>query len=280
MKRRPATANASKKRLCPLSDPSMGIVSENDHKVGLCLCRFCDCGEHTCPVLDRNEIYLKSAFTSSYMHSYQKASFDSPLKLQPKLFHPNTNKMDFQTTNQIEYRPFRIMPKKPEERPIDSNNAQFRAYSQYVNDFPNWGDSKITHEKRWYPPVRSTEIAFTGRSTYKESFNETCSKSLNNIKASDLSASKSTISFAPKDKFDGSTTYGKTIGNFSGANLNHKVVVRAKAGVEVKITKDHFKTTNKNYFVNSTRNADPRLFKQALIARSVSQQRTKKSSNN
>jgi hypothetical protein len=212
------------------------------------------------------------------MNSYQKVSFDSPLKLQPKLFRPNTNKMDFQTTNQVEYKPFRILPKKSEERPIDSNNAQFRAFSQYVNDFPNWGENRITHEKRWYPPVRSVEIAFTGRSTYKESFHEQCSKSLNNIKACDLAASKSTISFAPKDKFDGTTTYNKSIGNFSGANLNHKVVVVAKPAIDLKITRNHFKTTNKNYFVKNARPADPRLFKQALIARSVSAQRTKKKS--
>ena len=137
MKIRPATAGSCKKRICPLSDPSVGIVSENDHKVGLCLCRYCDCGEHNCPVLDKNEIYLKSSFKSIYQQEYKKASFDSPLKPQQKLYRPNNMKMDLQTTNQIEYKPNRISPKKNEERPIESNKATFRGYSQYVNDFPN-----------------------------------------------------------------------------------------------------------------------------------------------
>lgn len=269
MRKRPTTAGVSRKKLCPLSDPSVGIVSENDHKVGLCLCRFCDCGEHTCPVLDKNEIYLRSAFQSSYMKAYQNNSFDSPLKMQQKLFRPNTNKMDFQTTNQTEYKPFRIVPKTPTEKPIDTNNALFRGSSQYANDFPDWGENNISHEKRWYPPLRSTEIPFSGRSTYKESFNK-CSQSLNHIKGDMLAASKSTISFAPKDKFDGVTTYMKSIGNYSGTVVNKKIVVVGQPIQEMKVTKNHFKTTNKCYFKDGAIPADPRLFKQKLISRSIS----------
>ena len=277
MRKRPATANASKKKLCPLSDPSVGIVSENDHKVGLCLCRFCDCGEHSCPVLDKNEVYLKSAFQSSYMKAYQNASFDSPLKMQPKLYRPNGNKMDFQTTNQMDYKPFRIIPKTPQERPIDTNNAEFRGGSQYANDFPNWGESKITHEKRWYPPLRSTEIPFSGRSTYKESFNKS-SKSQTGIRQEPLSASKSTISFAPKDKFDGLTTYMKSIGNYSGSILNSKILVVPRAMQDMQITKNHFNTISKSHYKNPLIPADPRLFKQKLIGRSISAKKTIKKS--
>lgn len=136
-KKRPVTAKNSKKRLCPLSDSSIGIVSENDHKVGLCLCKYCDCGEHFCPLLDKHEIYLKSAFKSSYMEDFKKGPFDSPLKPQRKLFRPNPFKMDLRTSNQMDYKPFRISPKKDEKKPKIENSTEFRGNSQYVNDFPN-----------------------------------------------------------------------------------------------------------------------------------------------
>ena len=272
MKKRPVTAGTSRKRICPLSDPSMGIVSENDHKVGLCLCKYCDCNEHKCPVLDKHDVYMKSAFKSSYMQDFKQGTFDSPLKMQPQLFRPNMQKMDFQTTNQATYKPIRISPKKKPETPIDSNIATFRGYSQYANDFPSWGENRITHEKRWYPPVRSTEIPFSGRSSYKDSFrNEKLKGTSVNIDGRELSASKSTISFAPKDKFDGATTYGRNMRDYSCNSLNSKIVVKQEKISEVKVPDSHFKTTTNNFYAKDMEaHSDPRLFKFVLASRSVS----------
>ena len=285
MKKRPVTVGTSRKRICPLSDPSVGIVSENDHKVGLCLCRYCDCNEHKCPVLDKHDIYLKSAFKSSYMQDFKQSRFDSPLKMQPQLFRPNMQKMDFQTTSQATYKPIKISPPKKPEKPIDSNIATFRGYSQYANDFPNWGDSRITHEKRWYPPVRSTEIPFVGRSSYKETFRDEKQQGTSiNIDGRQLSASKSTISFGPKEKFDGATTYGRNMRDYSQNSLNYKVVVNHEKISEVKVTENHFKTTTNSFYAkNREPHHDPRLYRLALANRSVSvgkkrltQNRTKK----
>ena len=272
MKKRPVTAASSKKRLCPLSDPSLGIVSENDHKVGLCLCRYCDCGEHTCPVLHKNEIYLKSSFQSSYMQNYTKSHFDSPLKPQPKLFRPNTQKMDFCTTNQMDYKPIRISPKKPEPKKIEQSKPQFSGFSQYSNDYPDWGESKIAHEKQWYAPLRSTEISFRGVSTYNDSFcgkNSKSSEILNPGK--NLTPSKSSFSFGPKDKLDGQTTYEKNMKDYSSSNLNHKVIVSPHYVQKMKTPEVHFKTINNSDFCNKDKfSPDPRLFKMALFNRSVS----------
>ncbi|OMJ92157.1 hypothetical protein SteCoe_5147 [Stentor coeruleus] len=278
MKKRPVTANNSKKRLCPLSDPSVGIVSENDHKVGLCLCKYCDCGEHTCPVLSKNDIHLKSAFCSSYMQDFQKSNgFDSPLKPQQKLFRPNSHKMDFTTTNQADFKPIRLSPKKPEEKPIDTNKAQFRGYSIYANDFPDWGENNISHEKRWYPPLRTTELSFKGTSTYKESFRDGVCKSSDNSKndIQNISASKTNIFIAPKDKFDDNTTYRQTMRDYSSSQLNKKIIVMPQNIPQVKIPQTHFSTTNKNYFNNSKFSPDPRLYKLTLMSRSQSVKRSK-----
>lgn len=278
MKKRPVSATKGNKRLCPLSDSSIGIISENDHKVGLCLCRYCDCGEHKCPVLDKNNIHLKSAFLSNYMKDFKKsACIDICLKPQPKLFQPNTHKMDLKTTNQNDYRPIKISSKKNKFISPDNNKAQFRGYTIYANDFPNWGENVVSREKAWHPPVRSTEIAFKGTSTYKEAFSERTSKSAKHFKTSieDIPASKSKISFAPKDKFHASSTYKTDMCDFSSSNLNHKIVITPKKSIEMKIPISHFSTTSKNCFNNSSFSPDPRLYKISLIARSYSAKKTK-----
>lgn len=272
MSKRPGSSGSFKKRTCPLSDPSIGIVSENDHKVGLCLCRFCDCGEHTCPLLSKHEIYPKSAFRSSYMKDFQKSSFDSPLKPQQKLFRPNTHKMDLTTSHQVDYRPISISPVKKEEVHYDNNKPKFMAGSQYANDFPNWGGNTVTHEKRWYAPLRSTEIPFGGKSTYKETYITHDPESIEKFHTdiSQLKASKSNISFAPKDKFDGQTTYAHNMRDYSHNGLNSKVIVVAQKPIDAKAPQIHFKTTNSNYFTRPRNHPNPRLYKLQLISRSIS----------
>lgn len=278
MKKNPVTSKSNKKQICPLSDPSVGIISENDHKVGLCLCRYCDCGEHKCPVLDKNEIYPKSSFYSNYMKDFQKKDkVDSPLKPLQKLFTPNKHKMDLITTNQTDYKPIRIGPRKLKEKHYDSNKVQISGYSVYMNDYPNWGESQIQHEKRWDPPLRSTELSFQDKTTYKEAFHYRKSKSEDYAKGNirSISASKSSIFFVPKDKQDYKTTYKKDMQDYSSSHLNHKVKTVPCRPLEMKIPQAHFCTTNKEYYNNSYFSPNPRLYKYSLIARSQSTNKNK-----
>ena len=122
---------------CPVSDPSLRIISENDHRVGMCICKFCECGQHICPNPLIKELYPSSTFTSKYKADYKKGDFDLPLKPEPKAYRPSTFKMDLRTTNQEDFKPFSVSPKKSEYRQILPAKLNSPKRSAYCNDFLN-----------------------------------------------------------------------------------------------------------------------------------------------
>ena len=147
---------------CPLNNPNIGIIPENDHLVGNCLCQFCKCGNHICPKNRhlKNQ-YLSDSFQTSYSRHFKKACFDVPYKVHPIPYRPNTKKMDFTTTNSIEYKPYPVST--PNAKPGSSYSpikTSLFSTTAYSYDFPNWGIHKINYEKGWHAPVRSTESHF------------------------------------------------------------------------------------------------------------------------
>ncbi|CAG9329989.1 unnamed protein product [Blepharisma stoltei] len=279
----PSTANPSKRRSfsspqaemmvdmknCPLSDPSIGIVSENDHKVGLCLCKYCECGQHACPG-NKQDLYLRSTFKTKYSHDYQHLGFDSPIKHEPKRFRPNKLKMDFQTTNQHDFKPFTVTPKQTEESPVSPVKANFSCRTAYASEFPNWGTQVPVYEKRFHPPVRSCEIPFRGRSSYSDYYRPV-SRDEADIYRTDYTVSQafnSTISIAPKDKLNANTTYGDHMRFYSCSPLNSKIIVKAEDPTQVKAVSTHFRTTSGSFFKNvKPEYKDPRLMKFSLMSR-------------
>ena len=249
----------SKKRHCPLFDPNIGIISENDHRVGLCLCRFCDCGEHTCSKnVNPN---TKSTFNTKYMQDFQKSQFDVPLKNEPKLYRPNTAKMDFTTTNQIEYQkriPTPEVSRSVSMTPYKGDLARVTAYS---SDYPDWGPVQVSREKTWHPPVRSVDLGFQGDSSYKNTFKEFDKDQIDLYKTdiSSLNAFHSKFSLAPKQRLSMQTTYSEKMKNYSENGLNGRVVVKATPLTPAPATNGHFTTTFQDSYKPSTPHCkDPR----------------------
>ena len=135
------------KNQCPLSDPSIGIISENDHRVGLCLCRYCDCGTHKC-YKETINFYPKSTFSTKYQHDYQKNQFDVPLKVEQTRYRPNTAKMDLTTTNQIEYKQCPPTPEVSKSISLSPHKKEITKITAYASDYPDWGPIKVNYEKR------------------------------------------------------------------------------------------------------------------------------------
>ena len=147
---------------CPLSDPNLGIIPENDHRVGLCLCRFCTCNTHICKANKPPGPYLSSTFSTKYKREYRSKDFDVSLRGEPQRYTPNTQKMDFVTSNSQFYSP--IKPEKRKMTPTIPRRTQRELLERtsYANDYPNWGPYMVVREKTWHPPVRLTDIPFSG----------------------------------------------------------------------------------------------------------------------
>ena len=251
-----------------MSDPSIGIISENDHRVGLCLCKFCECGEHNCPNPLVKGMYPHSTFTSKYQADYQRASFDLSLKTEHKVYMPNTQKMDLRTTNQEDFKPFSVSPKKrsPHQFP-QSNNFGSPMRSAYSSEFVNWGPNNIQVEKRFQPPLRSQEIPFRGESSYQKSFADIDPRRIELYKTNiaDIGAVNSTIALGPKEPQKLQTTYGEQMLDFSKSGLNKIIRVSGEVNGLFPSCPPHFQTTSQNFYQNKLpESKDPRKVRLAL----------------
>ena len=293
-------ASSQKSRLCPLNDPNIGIISENDHRVGLCLCRFCDCGEHRCSknvnpnarstfntkyMIDQKPVEryskelnnnsrtkpesLKSSSSAvSKSESVAYKSMMSPLKPEQKLYRPNTSKMDLVTTNQVEYQKRVPTPEVTRVSPASPFRSESNKITAYAADYPDWGPVRVSREKTWHPPVRSVDLSFIGSSSYKDKFQSPDPAQVDMYKTSytTFSAFQSKFSLAPKDKCAGNTTYGEKMKNFNEPALNSRVVVRPAPMTPTPATNSHFLTTFKDSFKPTTPTLkDPRRLRYGLM---------------
>ena len=252
---------------CPLSDQDIGIISENDHRVGLCLCQYCTCGNHMCPSTKLYEPYPLSSFKTKYQENFKKYRFDRPLRNEPKKYVPNKLSMDFETTNQREFKPFKIEYQKAQESRSLTPTANGATITTYKNEFPDWGPNYVEYHKRFHPPVRSTELQFVGRSSYRDTF-KTSDPYLQDLYKTDISklnAFGSTLQLGPKEKFRDETTHKREFADYSKIDVNASIKVRAAPAVISNNSKSHFKTTHQKTFTpKSNGMKDPRLMKTFL----------------
>ena len=243
-----AKVSARAKEFCPVSDPDLGLISENDHRVGLCICRFCTCSEHICPSVMPREPYLKSTLYSKYQDEYKKKPFDSNLCPSGRRYYPNTQRMELKTTAGNDYT-LKELPKrvKKEERPSPVK-TRLNNITSKGNDYPNWGITGSLIEKTWHPPVRSTEIPFYGSSSYRDNYTtasvSTLGFSMDNY--SGFSANLDTIPLGTSGVWDKKTTYKSSMKDFSRQQLSQRVRVKAVRRHSMEIHSRHFSCFSTN----------------------------------
>ena len=132
-----AKVSARAKKLCPVSDPDLGLISENDHRVGLCICRFCTCKQHVCPSVMPPEPYLKSTLYSKYQKEYKQKPFDTNLRPSGRRYYQNTQRMDLLTTAGKDYTP-KELPRRPKTQ-IKATPVKTRLnnITSNANDYPD-----------------------------------------------------------------------------------------------------------------------------------------------
>lgn len=247
---------------CPLSDPELGIISENDHRVGICLCQFCTCSKHICPSSKLRDAYPRSFYQTKYKLDYKPQEPNQPLRKEQKRYTPNNQPMDLRTTHQIDYKPYQLQVKRSSSARSITPTLKFCNSTTYKKEFPNWGPHDVDYYKQFQPPLRSTELPFQGHSTYRNSFKNFDSDKLELYKTDirNLSACGSRISLGPKDvKYD-ETTNRREYQDYSSTNLTTRVRPKTSPAEPLNVAKIHFTTSNQSTYRDSTPNfKDPRL---------------------
>lgn len=154
---------------CLLSRPDIGVVSENDHRVGKCLCEFCTCGKHVCVASRRKR---KGSFATSYQHSFYRKTPVAVHRPEPQRYSPDHRKMDFETSHQREYKNFTVHQHSESQVRSATPTVKFTSHSSYSAEFPNWGEVERLVEKRPQLPVRLDQVRFTGQSMYHRTYVE------------------------------------------------------------------------------------------------------------
>ena len=152
---------------CVLLDPEVGIICENDHKVGLCLCQFCSCGQHVCPAQSfRPALPTRSLYRTEFV---PKRVTLTP-KAAPPLRVRRSHKMDLATTHSQDFVPHAVSAHPRRVAPTLSQTLPMVTSSSYSREYKDWGTSPVQVEKHWHPPVHS--IPFAGESSYRYSYRQ------------------------------------------------------------------------------------------------------------
>lgn len=195
--------------VCALSDPDLGIITENDHKVGQCLCKFCNCGSHTCPY---SNVKLSVTVKSNYSREFFPKQCETRLKRKPKEYRPNPLPMDLKTMNMAEYVNYpqytRVSAMTPVYKKIEQT---ILGVSDYKRQFLDWGPREVEYTRKWHPTTRSTGIAFKASSKYQEEFQAP------KYSFSKRPVPKGTFSLGPNELIEYNSTYMRTMKGFSSS---------------------------------------------------------------
>ena len=219
---------------CLLSRSDLNIVSENDHRVGLCLCKYCSCGQHKCSYGYRRKASVPAV--TSYQDAYRKKHSHKDSIPTTDFFTPNPHKMDLETTNQREYRPFAVESKSNNSQRPETPTMHFTGRTSYEAEYPNWGavDARTEHRPKY--PVRCMEVKFHGASTYQRSFGKPSSSRSTRTHSS---RSQSTTLFVGYDTVDQSTTQ-RTFVPPSGVQRTNPVRRPKEEYIKVAAAPSHF----------------------------------------
>jgi hypothetical protein len=175
------------------------------------------------------------------------------------------------STNQEDFRPFKVTKKKGKTLFWSASPARTSQLTSYKNAFCEWEIPKVNHEKRFHPPVRSTEIPFTSSTLYQTCYNQSSTSDnpgglwLNDLKTT----SKSTeFTFGPPN--EKLSTYQSEMKDFSKNQLNPKETRTTPNKAIFSETKSKYQATSKIDFSHQkSRYKDPRELKVALEAASL-----------
>ena len=185
-KRLESHSRKTKKFICPLEDPNIGIISENDHQVGLCLCKFCICNKHKC-TRKNSPSHLNSSFRTTYSADFQNSKFDFNLKQADIKPFKDSRVIPIISTHQESFKPFKTKPKAPKTVYWSPSPGPSSNITSYNSHFPKWETPKVNYEKRFNAPPRLDEVRFRSSSSYQSSYQQHLNNATDNTDDKKLS---------------------------------------------------------------------------------------------
>lgn len=158
--------------VCPLECEDLPLTTEHDHKVFKCYCYLCTCGNHKCPgeMIHKN-VSPANAYSTTYHINFRKKPImpSSPLPIRKEIDTKKTSGV-LATTHQTDFKPFQVMKKTVEKSKQVDYTLKLATLSQYKLNFPDWGPSNISIEKRYHPKYQGDQIKLADSTTYKSTF--------------------------------------------------------------------------------------------------------------
>ena len=237
---------------CPLSSPDLGVISENDHRVGLCLCPTCTCGQHKCPSQLMKEPYPKSIFNSYYNQEFQKRSPTQPIKINNNCTFYTKIPMECITSYDNFFKPPQVKTEISSRGvPSPSPKPVFGGASSYKLDFPSWGSGGAYYVKQSHIRHSDPDMKLHTRTSYGETFKPMTPSDLKQVKidADIVGQFRATVSLKTSNaKFISTTTAKSDFQDFSRSNLTVKASRDSQPIPKASVSSSHFKSASQSAF--------------------------------
>ena len=159
---------------CPLNSQYSSIISETDHRNGLCLCPLCTCKKHICPSSLSKEPYPKSMYSSQYTENFTNYKFSKPLICKPFNQPTSSQPVNFQTTSDEFYRPV-FSPASltlPNQLKSPLPETKFLGKTSYASNYANWGTGGVYYVTQQHLKHTSNDIQLHSKSNYQDQYIE------------------------------------------------------------------------------------------------------------
>lgn len=251
---------------CPLDTQYYGIISETDHRNGLCLCPLCTCKKHVCPSQLSKEPYPKSMFSSLYMENFQTHRQSKPLIVRSPNKAKSNQPVNFQTTSEEYYRPIHspVSLTIPAYTPSPVPETKFLGKTSYSSNYSNWGTGGVYYVTQQHLKHTSNELQLSAKSSYRDNFVEISKEEL--VKPRKLGMEVAAVQKNMGLKINNAPSMKESISrrdfpDFSGKNLMSREKLQHDAILNVKSTNDHYLTNHKAEFIPHSKMVDHRAIR-------------------
>ena len=181
--RRGIKANSSE---CPLNHKEIGLVAENDHLVGHCLCSLCTCTKHICPGSYFHEPYPKCIYKSQYKTNFSQKVLKPVAKFKHMSNFLPMQPVDLETTNHHFYKPPKSLSRpestcsRPERPASTAPKVNFELSSTYASSYKGWSVDPFPIMKQVHINHLKKDCRLDGKTVYSNSFLNRKNKNIKN----------------------------------------------------------------------------------------------------
>lgn len=253
---------------CPLNSPNIGLISENDHRVRMCLCPICTCGKHICPSKAIQDPYPTSIFASQYMSNFQMRTPQTV-----KIPHNRGNFLpsvafDFETSNEEAYKPQNVSAviaatAIQKNVPLVPPKSAFYAKSSYSNNFLNWGTGANVVVKPDQAKHTTDEIKMIVKTSYRDNYSPIGKEQAISARPETVKKGKNTH-IDPKAVFSKVTSNRKDFLDYSRVYDKEPGYKQYSLIPRMKSVDSHYVTTAKGDYRDLTNGPDHRMLRKAM----------------